>query len=366
MSKDIMNVAFLSLGGNIGTRLDNLLKAIYAIKTIGIEITKASSVYETQAWGSSSKKKYLNQVIKISTHLDAQELLKQLLIIEKDIGRKRTANRYSDRTMDIDILFFNGATIVSKNLSIPHPRLHLRKFVLIPFFEIEKKFVHPILQKSIASLLKECKDNLDVKIYKQSNRVKYICIEGNIGSGKSTLARYLAKQLEANYLPEIFEENQLLPLFYTRPKLYAFALENSFLISRFQQLNSYFKKHKKMVVSDFSIYKCLWFAKANLSGKDYVFFKKQFEALLQHLPKPDLIIHLQTSVTNLKRNIKKRGRPYEQNISEAYLVDLERQYEKGLKKIKDVEQLRISIPHYHPKLELESVRKIKTYLKELG
>jgi deoxyguanosine kinase len=366
MSKDIMNMAFLSLGGNIGTRLENLNKAIYAIKAIGIDVVKASSIYETQAWGSSSKKKYLNQVIKISTHLDAQELLKQLLAIEKEIGRKRTANRYADRTMDIDILFFNASIVASKNLSVPHPRLHLRKFILIPFYEIEKKFVHPILKKSIATLLSACEDKLDVVIYKEPNLIKYICIEGNIGSGKSTLARFLAKQLGANYLPEIFEENQLLPLFYTRPKLYAFALENSFLISRFQQLNSYFKIQKKMVVSDFSIYKCLWFAKANLSGKDYVFFKKQFEALLNHLPKPDLIIHLETSIANLKQNIKKRGRSYEQNISEAYLIKLEKQYEKGLKKIKNIRLLNIPIQYYHPRLEVESVKKIKTYLKEVG
>ena len=113
----------------------------------------------------------------------------------------------------------------------------------------------------------------------------FICIEGNIGSGKTTLAKALAKQLKATYLPEQFEENTLLPLFYNDHKTYAFPTEYSFLIDRQKQLSNYFKASKKsaVTVSDFHFDKCLCFANANLSSKDFSFFKKHFKPLKKTL-----------------------------------------------------------------------------------
>lgn len=103
----------------------------------------------------------------------------------------------------------------------------------------------------------------------------FICIEGNIGSGKSTLAQALAKKLKATYLPEQFEDNTLLPLFYNDKETFAFPTEYSFLIDRQKQLTNYFKNIKKetTTVSDFHFDKCLCFAKANLSSNDYSFLK---------------------------------------------------------------------------------------------
>jgi deoxyguanosine kinase len=359
-----MNVVFLGLGGNIGDRLANIHKAV---KALGLEcgiILKASPVYETEAWGTVSEKKYLNQVVKIKTSLSALQLQKKTLAIEKKLGRKRTGERYSDRVVDIDILFFNHDIISLEQLQVPHPRLHLRRFVLIPLREIEPRLMHPILKKSISELLESCPDKLEVKMFQHNEPLRYICIEGNIGSGKSTLAKALVKKFNAVPLPEQFEENQLLPLFYSNPAAYAFSLEFGFLIRRFEQLSAVFKAHPALVISDYSFYKCLVFARINLPRKEYLLFKRQFVAFAGQLPEPDLIIYLRSSPGNLQKNIKKRGRPYEQGISSDYLKLVGEGYEKWLKSVKRPKVLAIPIKKYHPKLESESIRVIENYVKE--
>jgi deoxyguanosine kinase len=359
-----MNVAFLCLGGNIGNRIENINAAKKAIEQFSGKMTSQSGIYETEAWGSDSKNKYLNQVIKINTKLNAGDLLKSLLQIEKKLGRKRDLDKNSDRTIDIDILFFNDAIISKKNIQIPHPRLHQRNFVLKPLNEIAGEFLHPVLKKTISTLLKKNKDTLKVTPVFPQKKLTYICIEGNIGSGKSTLARALSEKLNAKFLPEEFEDNPLLPLFYGNKKLFAFPLEYSFLIDRFYQLQKTFKAEKKLIVSDYSLYKCLWFAKINLTPKDFTTFKKQFNLILDQLPKPDLIIHLSTSTKNLKQNIKKRGRKYEQTISQTYLNAISDQYNKGFKKIKGVKKLSLSISNYHIELESALIKEINNFIKE--
>lgn len=149
----------------------------------------------------------------------------------------------------------------------------------------------------------------------------YICIEGNIGSGKSTLAKALVTKLKANYLPEQFEDNTLLPLFYENRKKYAFLLEYSFLIERQKQLSTYFKQlqNNKITVSDFHFDKCLCYANVNLTPTDFVFFSKHFKTIQNTLPKPDLVIFLDVRPELLLVNIKKRGREFEKDFDVNYL-----------------------------------------------
>lgn len=155
----------------------------------------------------------------------------------------------------------------------------------------------------------------------------YICIEGNIGAGKTTLARALARRLKADYLPERFEENVLLPLFYKQPKRFAFPTEYSFLIDRHKQLIHYFEKPAKTTVADFHFDKCLCFAKANLKASDFAFYKKHFAAMKATLPVPDLIVYLETSPALLMNNILKRGRVIEQQLKPGYLQKLQKSFD---------------------------------------
>ncbi len=158
----------------------------------------------------------------------------------------------------------------------------------------------------------------------------FICIEGNIGSGKSTLAKALAKKLKAQYLPEQFEENTLLPLFYRDRKTYAFPTEYSFLIDRQKQLATYFAGLKKNshTVSDFHFDKCLCFAKVNLSATDFSFFKKHFKPLKKTIPTPDLVVYIDTATHHLVKNIAKRGREIEKDLKKEYLEKLKKSLDR--------------------------------------
>lgn len=162
-----MNVAFLCLGGNIGNRKFTLKQAVEKINNEIGKVVSQSNYYETEAWGVENQDKYLNQCICVETILPCNQVLKKSLAIELSLGRKRNHKEtYEPRTIDIDMLFYNFDCIQTKDLSIPHPRLHLRKFVLIPLNEIAPNFVHPVLNKTINTLLLECEDNCEVLIYK--------------------------------------------------------------------------------------------------------------------------------------------------------------------------------------------------------
>jgi 2-amino-4-hydroxy-6-hydroxymethyldihydropteridine diphosphokinase len=164
-----MNEAYLILGGNIPDRMEYMQLAIFELNRINVYIDAKSNIYETAAWGSNSIYSYLNMAVKIRTETSAEILLDQLLSIEKKIGRQRDTNhKNADRKMDIDILFFNDLVIKTETLEIPHPRLHLRNFVLKPMMDIAHNFAHPILKKTIESLYLQCEDTLEVRFYGNS------------------------------------------------------------------------------------------------------------------------------------------------------------------------------------------------------
>lgn len=158
-----MSEVYLLIGGNLDDRFSLISKAKDLIEDQIGEIIKESSIYETEPWGFEAEQNFLNQVIKVNTSLTAHSVLGICLGIEYELGRERSSEQYTSRTMDIDILFYNDEIINEKELIIPHPKLHLRRFTLKPLAEVAAEFVHPVFKKTLQELLKECQDYSFVK-----------------------------------------------------------------------------------------------------------------------------------------------------------------------------------------------------------
>lgn len=157
--------AYLMLGGNQGDVLLNFNKAFLSVEQWAGKIIKKSNVYKTKAWGNTQQPDFLNQAVLIETNLSAKDLLAVLISIEVLLGRVRGEEKWGARAMDIDILFYNNDVVDTSDLTIPHPQLQNRRFVLQPLSEIAFDYRHPVLEKKIATLLSECDDNLNVEIY---------------------------------------------------------------------------------------------------------------------------------------------------------------------------------------------------------
>ena len=152
-----MSKVYLSIGSNKGNRSVLINKAIDEIeKKVGIIISR-SSIYESKSWGFDSNDFY-NLCLLIDTDIEPKSLLINLKKIEKSMGREDVDSSYSDRFIDIDILFYDNIITDSEDLKIPHPKIEIRKFVLVPMLEIADDYVHPILNKTIMELNNDCND----------------------------------------------------------------------------------------------------------------------------------------------------------------------------------------------------------------
>ena len=157
-----MNRVYFLTGGNLGNREQNLAKARELINEQCGAIITASSLYQTAAWGKTDQPAFLNQALSVDTLLNAKQLIRRILKIEKLMGRIRE-EKYGPRIIDIDILLFNDEKHNYHFLKLPHPEMQNRRFALLPLAEIAPAIIHPLLKKTIIELLDECKDGLEVR-----------------------------------------------------------------------------------------------------------------------------------------------------------------------------------------------------------
>ena len=350
----IQRIIYLSLGSNQGNKLENLQNAVDQIaKRLGA-ILKIASLYKTPALGFEGNE-FLNTCIKVSTYLPPETLIQRILEIEESLGRVRSENEnYTNRIIDIDILLFDDEIIFSKELIVPHPRMLERKFVLTPLSEIAANTIHPVAKKHLIHCLENCDDASKIhRIEEQlarpiplTEKYNYIAIEGNIGAGKTSLSKMMSDEFNAKVVLERFADNPFLPKFYEDEERYAFPLEMSFLADRYQQLSddlAQFDLFKNLIVSDYYIFKSLIFAQITLQKEEYVLYRKMFDIMYKEITKPDLYVYLYQNTERLLRNIKKRGREYEQNISPDYLSKIHNGYSNFIKTQQDLNVLIIDV-----------------------
>lgn len=156
-----MNHVYLLLGSNIGEKEKHLQTAYDFIQSDIGAILKASSIYQTAAWGNEDQDDFMNQVLYCTSPLEAMEVLHKALNIERQMGRQRITKN-EPRIIDIDILFFNSDIIQNETLIVPHPLIHARRFVLTPLQELSPDYLHPIWELSIKQMLDQCTDPLPV------------------------------------------------------------------------------------------------------------------------------------------------------------------------------------------------------------
>ncbi|MES2812118.1 MAG: 2-amino-4-hydroxy-6-hydroxymethyldihydropteridine diphosphokinase [Bacteroidota bacterium] len=348
----------LSLGSNIGNRLENIEDCIQFIHhRIGL-VLRVSQLYETPSWGFESEAFY-NCAILVHSSFSAEKILQKIAAIEKEMGRVRKKETgYEARIIDVDIVSIEDQVIESENLIVPHPQMQHRKFVLFPVKDLRLEWQHPVLGKSIAELLEVCEDKSECKIVAQLaapalncnvNKINYIAIEGNIGAGKTTLATKISEDFNAKLVLERFADNPFLPKFYKDQNRYAFPLEMSFLADRYQQLAddlSQFDLFSDFVVADYHIFKSLIFAKVTLQEDEFRLYKTLFDIIYKEMPRPDLYVYLYQNTERLLKNIKKRGRSYEQEIPAEYLDKINQGYLDYIKTQTDLNVLVIDVSEF--------------------
>ena len=336
--------AYIALGSNQGDRFKFLQEAInYIYQEIGV-VSKISRVYSCAASGFDGPD-FLNAAVVVKTRMSPHQVLKKLLKIEKWLGReRRSSDKYTSRTIDLDLILFEDQVIQTKTLILPHPRMNQRNFVLQPLSDLNMNLMHPLINKNIGQLKMSCDDEnvLNAQNVWLKNPSKqfdfssynYLTIEGNIGAGKTSLATMISEDYNAKLILERFADNPFLPKFYKEPNRYAFTLEMSFLADRYQQISddlAQLNLFKDFVVSDYDVHKSLIFSKITLAREEFNLYRRLFYQVYRDMPKPDFYVYLYQNTARLQENIKRRGRAFEQKIENKYLEDINTGYLEFLK-----------------------------------
>ncbi len=319
------HLAYLGLGSNLGDRRGAIAQALDALDRLdGVRLTGVSDVMETKALGGAGQPAYLNAVCRVSTTLEAGLLLGRLREIESRLGRVRTEDRYSARTIDLDLLLLDSQVLLTPDLTLPHPELHMRSFVLKGLVQLDPGLVHPVMGETVAELaarLNGCDFMRDGAV------PQLICTAGTIGVGKTTWARGLAARLGGEVLFEPYDTNPFLPAVYAGNKDLGLDSQLFFLVHRAAQLSPGTLRAGHLYFADYLFEQEQIYARRLLLGQQLALYREVYEAFASGPCRPRLVLFLQDSAERCLERITRRNRPYERGIQAAFLRGLADDYQ---------------------------------------
>ena len=310
-----MSKCLIGLGSNLDDRQVILANALTALdQAADMHLLRASALHETQpVGGPSDQPNFLNGAALFETTLDALSVLRLLQSVEDQLGRVRKET-WGPRTLDLDLLLFNDQVNDSPILTLPHPRMAWRRFVLEPAAEVVAKMVHPTTGWTVGQLL----DNL--------NRTpRYVALVGGIGAGKTRLAHDLSQRKEVKLILESFDSS-LLSGFYEHPARHAKRVELEFLRQRIEQLwpSQIEDGTGRWVISDFWFDQSAAFARVWLDAAKRDAFLKKWSRKREKVAQPRLVVFLDPPMDRLFDRLVNRGRPCEQKLQRTRLEQIHR------------------------------------------
>ncbi len=326
-----MTTAYIGLGSNLGNRKDHINNALKMLAEVSdIEVARASELIETAPLAQAEQPKYFNAVAELKTILSPNDLHKTLVDIETALGRIRQ-EKWSSRTIDLDILLYGSRVIDSPHLTIPHPQIHLRSFVLRGLCQLDANLLHPIMHESVCELANRLNG---CDFIHNLHLPQLVSIAGVIGVGKTTLAKELSKRLGCQILLEPYDTNPFMPDVYAGKKELALDSQLYFLTSRVEQLNHNTLKKGQIYITDYIFDKELIYSSQTLTPEQLALYRKIYQPSNHKVTLPVLVIYLVDSTQNCLERIHKRNRPYEQKIEQQFLENLDAGYQQLLKQWK--------------------------------
>jgi len=337
MSKPV--TAYIALGSNLGDRQNYIEEALKQLsKAEHVKLVKVSDIIETIALASTEQPKFLNAVAEIKTALNASDLHKELSNIETELGRARRG-QWWPRTIDLDLLLFGKEILESPDLTIPHPQMHLRSFVLNGLCQLNGELPHPVMKVSFNELnwrLNGCDFALD------PDKPQLVSIAGIIGVGKTTLAKKLADLPGCEVILEPYDKNPFLADVYAGEKKLAMDSELFFLTKRARQLEADKLESGRIYITDYVFGKELIYARRLLDAQQLALYLEIHPQIARQVTAPVLVIYMRDSAQNCLDRIHSRNRPYEQQIELEFLRGLDSDYEQLFKPWKSCPVIRIS------------------------
>ena len=331
--------AYIGLGGNLNDRKACIDKALKMLAELpATELVRTSDFVETMPLAQMNQPKYLNAVAEIKTTLTAEQLHTKTNDIELALGRARK-EKWSPRTIDLDILLFGAEIINNPDLTIPHSKMHLRSFVLNGLCQLNPQLVHPLLRESVTTLAARL-GGADFVLNPKLPQL--ISIAGLIGVGKTTLAKKLSKVFDSKILLEPYDTNPFMPDVYAGKKELALDSQLYFLTSRARQLDPNKLETGKICISDYVFDKELIYARRLLDAQQLALYEEIYPPFAAQAATPVLVIYMHDPAQNCLERIHSRNRPYEQQIELQFLQSLDSDYEQLFEQWKSCPVIRIS------------------------